>query len=223
MCKECKNKKYSLTHGKRTVSKPVTIDGIPGKTCTNCGNWSELSNFHIHKNGVCGRKPRCKDCEVEYRRSAASRIKERDTTYYHTHKFIYRAKDRRRRAAERGLDVNWTTELQLQVLNFFGGCALTGCNDNTHFDHVVPIKTGCGGTTIKNMVPIRADLNLSKGSKNIFEWFDESKSRFDLDEEKFNKMIEYLAGQNEMTVDEYRDYVYECHANSNAVDDAEVI
>jgi hypothetical protein len=62
-------------------------------------------------------------------------------------------------------------------------------------------------------------LNRSKFTNNIFEWFETNRQRFELSQEKFDRLIEWLASANAMTVEEYRDYVYWCHANPRTVDE----
>lgn len=102
------------------------------------------------------------------------------------------------------------------VLTYFDGkCALTGKDVPIHFDHVIPVAIGHGGTTKANMLPIWQRINSSKGARNIFEWFEEKGEEYSVCPSLFEKAIEYLASLNEMTVEEYRGYVYECHANPN--------
>ncbi len=111
------------------------------------------------------------------------------------------------------LPYEWGNVEQSEVLSRFdGGCALTG-NSDIEWDHAIPVSTGHGGTTRKNMYPLRQDLNSSKGSLNIFEWFETAKERFNLEQSRFDALIEYLSKLNGMTTKEYRDYVYWCHEN----------
>jgi hypothetical protein len=126
----------------------------------------------------------------------------------------------RRLARKRYLPDDFTAEQLSQVINVFnGGCALTG-ERVFHWDHVVPLSVGHGGTTYGNMIPLRGDLNISKSNRNIFEWFEANRQLFKLEQERFNRLIEWLGKANGMTVEEYRDYVYECHANPNEINDA---
>jgi hypothetical protein len=125
----------------------------------------------------------------------------------------------RYRARKRLLPNTLTEEQMSNVINFFGGCALTYSKE-IHWDHVVPLATGHGGTILGNMIPLRMDLNASKQESNIFEWFEANRQRFNLEQERFDRLIEWLGKANGMTVEEYRDYVYECHANPNEINDA---
>jgi hypothetical protein len=123
----------------------------------------------------------------------------------------------RRRARKVELPDDFTPEQVTATALYFKGCALTG-DSNVHFDHLIPLATGHGGTTYGNMIPLRADLNLSKQNANIFEWFNANKERFNLQQEKFDLLIAWLSAANEMSVDEYKDYVYYCHANPRDVE-----
>jgi hypothetical protein len=118
-------------------------------------------------------------------------------------------KSHRRRARKLSLPSEWSVDDQRQTLEVFGGCALTGDKD-IQWDHVIPIASEHGGTIPANMIPLRKDLNASKSSRNVFEWFEADCDRFNLDPEKFNQMVLYLAGLNGMTTEEYRNYVYKC-------------
>lgn len=127
------------------------------------------------------------------------------------------ATELRRRAHQRLLESNFPYSEQEEVLITFDGCALTGSKD-IHWDHVIPLSTGHGGTTFKNMIPLRSDLNLSKGTRNIFEWFEVNRQRFELSQDKFDYLIAWLGKANNMTVEEYSNYVNWCHANKRSID-----
>lgn len=125
----------------------------------------------------------------------------------------------RKRLIRKGALINdFTQEDRVEVLERFGGkCALTGKDVPIHLDHVIPLAVGHGGTTKANMLPIWQRINTSKSDRNIFEWYKENGERFDVCPKKFEEAIEYLAELNEMSVAEYRDYVYECHAIPNDI------
>lgn len=90
-----------------------------------------------------------------------------------------------------------------------------------HLDHVIPLTAGHGGTTYENIVPLRADLNISKHNACIFKWFADNRERFDLSQRKFDELIEYLADINEVTTKEYEEFVYWCHDNPRTVEEIE--
>ncbi|KEK22513.1 hypothetical protein [Bacillus gaemokensis] len=127
----------------------------------------------------------------------------------------------RRSARKKALPSDFTIEHVEKVLTHFRNrCVLTDSTD-FHWDHVIPISIGHGGTVYGNMIPLRGDLNESKGDKNIFDWFKTNRQRFELSYEKFNFLIEWLAFVNGKTVQEYRDYVYWCHENPRTLENLE--
>jgi hypothetical protein len=123
----------------------------------------------------------------------------------------------RRLARKKSLIDDLTPEQMRNTFEYFGGCSLTGEVGNNHWDHVIPLSTGKGGTTYGNMIPLRADLNLSKSDDNIFDWFERNSSRFSLSRERFDRLIEWLAGANDMTTVEYKEYVFSCFSSSNEI------
>lgn len=127
---------------------------------------------------------------------------------------IYKVNTNRRRARVLSLPDDLTTE-QLSEINasFSNTCALSGEPTDLHADHVLPISIGHGGTTYGNMAPLSATLNMSKHANHIFEWFNANRERFNLEQSRFDALIEYLAQANEMTPTEYRAYVDWCFDN----------
>lgn len=111
--------------------------------------------------------------------------------------------------------INDLTSEQTSLISdrFDGKCALTGKDVPLHMDHVIPVSIGHGGTTLSNILPIWQRVNSSKSNRNIFEWYKETGARFDVCPTMFDEAIEYLADLNGMSAVEYREYVYECHAN----------
>lgn len=98
------------------------------------------------------------------------------------------------------------TELS-DILKYFNGeCALTGDKYNLTFDHVIPLSVGNVGSVKGNIIPLRHDINSSKNDRNIFEWFSKYKEPLNLDDDKFDKLIEFLAKENHMSVAEYKEY-----------------
>jgi hypothetical protein len=127
----------------------------------------------------------------------------------------------RYRARKKGLPNTLTSEQYAKTLEYFGNaCAITGRTDSIEKEHAIPLSVGHGGTTFENCYPMANGLNQSKCNSNIFEWFEANRQRFKLEQWRFDSLIEWLGKANGMTVEEYRDYVYECHANPNVIDDA---
>ncbi|MDF1510769.1 hypothetical protein PZE06_21785 [Robertmurraya sp. DFI.2.37] len=117
-------------------------------------------------------------------------------------------KGHRRRARKSSLQDDFTNEQMQATLSYFGGCALTGESENVHWDHVIPLSIGTVGTTESNMIPLRQDLNQSKSNSNLFEWYERNKTRYNLSQKRFDRLIEFLAQKNEMSIKEYRSFYF---------------
>ena len=169
--------------------------------------------------GYCRKyKQENKESIAEYRRKYKQenkeRIAERSRKYRQENKELFQINSTRRRARKRQLPDDLTLEQRNAVLGHFNSsCALTGYTEGIHLDHVIPIAIGHGGTTMQNMIPLRAELNHSKQARCIFDWFYDVKDHFKLSQMKFDELIEYLADINGMTADGYEDYVRGCHDN----------
>lgn len=160
---------------------------------------------------------------AEYYQENADEVKERMREYYDTNKAercaynrqyqkdnitVIQSRNQRYRARLKELPNNLTSEQLASILAVFdGGCALTGSVD-FHLDHVIPLATGNGGTTLGNIIPLRSDLNISKSDGNLFTWFEANRGRFDLSEDMFDRLVDHLAEANAMTTQEYREYYY---------------
>jgi hypothetical protein len=147
-------------------------------------------------------------------------FKEYQSNYRKLNKDKMRLLSLRRRARKKYLIDDLTDTQLTEIKEIFNGCCLTG-NEEVHMDHVIPLATGHVGTTYGNMIPLRGDLNISKNDSNIFEWFEANRQRFELSQERFDNLIAYLASANAMTVEEYRDHVYWCHANPRNINELE--
>jgi len=100
----------------------------------------------------------------------------------------------KRRAKKLKLPNDLTSEVVTSIMEHFDhSCVLTGDKENLHLDHVIPLNIEEGGHVYWNVVPLRADLNMSKGHKNLFTWFYANKERFNLEQERFDDLIKYLA------------------------------
>lgn len=134
---------------------------------------------------------------------------------------MYILADQRRRARKRSLPDDLTTEQLSEITaSFYSTCALSGETADLHNDHVLPISIGHGGTIYGNIIPLSAELNMSKYNAHLYEWFDANHERFGLAREKFDALIEYLAEANEMTTQEYRKYTDWCFDNPRVIAEA---
>ena len=160
--------------------------------CGDCLKYRPVSEYPTKDNGSMGLDYVCKDC------------------FNHSIK-PYTLK---RRSLLKKSEFNFGKSEMERVLSVFGGgCALTGSKENIHWDHVIPVTTGYGATTIKNMIPLRGDINISKKDSNFFDWFKLKGRKFSISKRKFNEVVRYLANVNGMSVESYREYVYWCHNN----------
>jgi hypothetical protein len=229
-CKECCREDKGAK--KRILRTELTqVDGVLGKECGICRTWIPLDNFADRKGGLGGKRSDCIECErkrnlqyfydhheerrlygINYNKENREKLTEKLRKWYRDNPDKVAANNHRRRARKLSLPDDFTDEDMRKIYEEFGGCALTG-SDDVQWDHVIPLSTGYGGTTAKNMIPLRADLNLSKNDGNIFVWFERNKERFSLCQNKFNNLIDYLANMNGMSVDDYRSFVYGCFEN----------
>lgn len=212
---------------------------IARKKCRECLETKEMNDFYpANKGNLGGRKAVCIKCENAtfrdyYYKNAdylnEQRIKRRENDPERDletqRRYFARNRERinkrrtmypsniNRAAREFGLPAEFTVEDKELLLEIFGGCALTGEKDNLHYDHVIPLTTRVGGTVSWNIMPLKAGLNISKGSKNVFEWFEANKERFELSDERFERAIKYLANEKGVTPEEYRKFVYDAFKN----------
>jgi hypothetical protein len=213
---------------------------VVSKECRKCKELKLLDEFYPAKDCLAMRRASCKDCELsinrkyhkdDRRRSAdrkkkwkdANRSKSLETlrTWYANNKDEINARRRERghpgnaRRKERldRLLNTWTIAERESALEYFGGCAFTGSIENIQFDHVIPISTGHAGTVVWNMLPMTAELNLSKSTKHVVVWFHENKERLNLDDSRFNRALEYLADAGGFELDDFLEYNDWCHDN----------
>lgn len=119
--------------------------------------------------------------------------------------------DQTRKARKLALPYTLTDEQYQKTLEYFNySCALTGGSERIEMDHAIPLASGFGGTTFENCYPLSKSLNSSKNDKNIFEWFDLNKERLNIEQWRFDRLVEYLAGINSMSVSEYKKYYFGC-------------
>lgn len=229
-CKEC-NKERTRKYYKENASKLREYARKYYKE--NAEEVREYTKKYYRKNIEARRKYNQKHRENnkeyyrelfrKWRNDNKEKIREYDRLYRARRKDSRRLYEQRRRARKALLPDTLTEAQRLEIFDFFDGkCSLSDTAENIHMDHVIPLITGHGGTIYENIIPLRDDLNLSKNDRNIFEWFADNRERFGLSQRKFDELIEYLADINEMTVEEYRDYVYWCHDNPRTLDEIEV-
>jgi len=210
------------------------IDGdlFNAKMCTVCKETKPLFDFYRNRLGVGGRNARCKCCESSakaiYRKLNEDKEKSRHKKYRvenydkcrnasakwaRENPLAMAAIQHRKRAKHLGLPATITkNELGDIADSFQGKCALSGAESNLVWDHFITLSTGKVGSVKENMILIVDTLNRSKGDKNPFEWFTSFNSQYSLETEKFDKLIDYLAKENDMSKEDYIRYVNECYA-----------
>lgn len=158
--------------------------------------------------------------EYRERNKEATALQKR--RWYLANKDTVTARNLRRRARESLSEGKITTEQLTEIKKKFAyRCALTGEDCDLSIDHVIPVITGYGHATVGNLIPLKEELNYSKGPKHIFEWFEESRVHYKLSRGKFNKLIQYLSDVNGMTVREYRIYMDWCFDNPRNISETE--
>jgi hypothetical protein len=214
------------------IKDKIQLADLFYKKCHGCGEVQQLKKFSKKKGSPFGLYTRCNTCQAANLRDYLRNNSEaREKFKLASRKWQLNNKERyaltlkrgahKRLARKRGLPDDLTpAQHAFTLYEFDDRCALTG-ESKFHVDHVIPLAVGHGGTTYGNMIPLRADLNQSKNDSNIFEWFEANRQRFELSQERFDNLIAWLVSANAMTVEEYRDHVYWCHANPRTIDELE--
>lgn len=201
------------------------------RQCGKCRAIKHMSEFYKDSRRASGVQSKCKDCtnvylksrrenpEIDHlstRRKWASENKAKLASYNYAWAEANRDKrnlnESNRRARKKELPDNYTTDDFDELLYVFDGkCAISG-QPFEHLDHFIPLATGRGGTIVGNMIPLCATLNQSKKDKNPLVWrnilTEEQQKRFDF-------VMEYLATENNMTVEKYAAYITECFVEDN--------
>ncbi|MFS1513431.1 hypothetical protein VQL36_13445 [Chengkuizengella sp. SCS-71B] len=87
---------------------------------------------------------------------------------------------------------------------------------NFTVDHFIPVSWGHGGLTIGNVYPLDSNLNSCKRDKNPFVWFEENREK--INEERWNSLVSYIAEQNDLTVEELREFTFWCDSNKRSIE-----
>lgn len=201
--------------------------------CKECNKDKPLSKWSRHKGNNFGISRECGDCTYKRVRKSyffridnepgyRKKLAKYQANYAKENPDKVLARYHNRLARKMSLPDMMSESSKLEVFNYFGNsCALTGDSNSLHIEHTIPLSIGHGGTSLENIVPMRSDLNLSKNDRNVFEWFEDNRERFNLNKRRFDELIAYLAKVNGVTTNEYRDFVYWCHANPRTVEETE--
>jgi hypothetical protein len=190
-------------------------EAIIGRSCKKCGEWHSLSD------GYYKGQTTCKKCQIVYAREWKAKNPEKHREHqkrYLRNNEEYRRKQNakkglRKRTIRRGLPFKSINKDKI-LATFDYRCPLTGSED-VHLDHFIALATGHGGTYEANLVPLSAELNLDKRDRNPFEWI---KTRDDIDMDRWNALVEYLAEANGLGVEEFRSFVCWCYDNPRDIE-----
>ena len=107
----------------------------------------------------------------------------------------------------------------LKQINEDSTCVITGLTVSTNLDHIMPVAVGRWGNNKGNLMWLYKNLNLSKGSSNVFEWVAEmEQERLDyllpesvtMSVESFRHRMQLVltekAGELGMTLEQYTDF-----------------
>lgn len=188
------------------------------KKCGKCSEWVSINEYYRQSESLYGIIGTCRRCELERKEPIVRRWRSDnpDKVSLYVRSWQDRNPDAVKEAAtrRRARLVGLPSDFDIGTMrNLFGSnCALTGGTE-THLDHFIPLSWGHGGSTNGNVYPLESVLNISKNDRNPFEWFEEVKEERGLGEEKFNNLVEKLAGINGMSVARFKEYVYWCEYN----------
>lgn len=176
------------------------------KKCCTCGIWKPLTCYNKSKNHKGGYKVECKVC-----------MRKRSKKWSKNNPEKVAANSANRRAMEMALPHTENSKEWKTVLEEFNyKCPLTNSSENVHLEHFIPVSWGFGGSLRNNIYPMNGTLNISKNASNPFEWCKtltkEQRKIF------YSVIVSKLAEENEMTIGEFKNYVYWCEQNKRTVE-----
>jgi hypothetical protein len=223
-CRECGNKKIGIKRrhaydyvkgffedaGCLLLSERYVDANTPLDYVCSCGNDSKISFYDFQTGGRCRKcyleklvgetnpnyNPDITDEERMEGRNYSEYREWRNCVFERDSYTCRCCEDVGGRLAAHHLDgYNWATDRRTDVSN-----GITLCKECHNQFHDV---YGRGNNT----------------KEQFIEWVETNRQRFYQDQKRFDRLIEWLDKANGMTVEEYRDYVYECHANPNEIND----
>ena len=154
-------------------------------------------------------KYRIKEYRKAYRKRNREREKELHKAWINDNRGKARLNVQKRRAKRKSLPSTLSIKQKEHLPELQNHkCIISGITDNLHLEHFIPISWGVGGTTFENCYYLEGSLNISKGNRNPFEWIKTQPTEY---QSNFhNKLVPMLAERNNMSVEEFTDYVYQC-------------
>lgn len=221
-CKICENlRQKNKINAPLIITEKVIDKKIEKmKLCTKCRETKKLDEFYDDKNKNYGKTSWCIECHGIQAKKYKSIPENKEKIRVRTQKYnqrrdikkINQIKWHDFRAKGRGVPSTLTLEEKEDVFKIFDNkCALSGVSENLSIDHFIGIHINKVGNIKENIIPLSRSLNTSKHIQNPFEWFESKGKESGLCQNKFDKVVEYLANNFNMTVDSFREFVYECY------------
>ncbi len=148
---------------------------VDKKKCYSCKNILSKTEFDLNKSRPDGLQHKCRHCSIEYTEDNKEQITSRhkkyyiinkeslnlsSRQYYHSNKYLYTARNARRRAAKLQATPNWADHETIKRI-------YETCPEGYHVDHIIPLQNDlvCGLHCEFNLQHLTATENLSKGNK----------------------------------------------------------
>lgn len=168
---------------------------VAQKVCKTCGRLKLAEEFPVNSDGRL--RAHCEPCFKEYKRKYDKANKDRRTVHRH-----------KKRAEKLGLPDNFTEEEYSELKAFAAGrCMISGEEVELQVDHVQAVSKGWLGNTKGNLILVSAEVNNAKGTLSIFEFVQSERSNGLIDKEQLERTIQYLAQANEMSFEEYIEFL----------------
>ncbi|QWG60325.1 hypothetical protein [Bacillus mycoides] len=163
-------------------------------------------------------KDKIRERTKKYNKENKDRVKARVRKYYEENKELHYLYGHRRRTIERCLPTTLLVDM-LEGMRFeqHNECILTRGTEELDLEHFIPLSIGQGGTTYENCYYMDHYLNMSKHANNPFEWIKTQPSEY---QDRFHSiLVPMLAARNDMTVEEFTEYVNWCFENPRTIED----
>lgn len=152
--------------------------------------------------------------------------KEKFTTYRKEYYLQHREEEfkrmkiysKKRRTLQTYLYYEYSNEIEKEIKELYDfSCTLTGKTENVQLEHFIPISWGHGGTYKGNLYLLEKSLNVSKKDRNPFEWVKQKRIQNQIDLSKWNALIQRLASENGLTINEFEKFVYWCEQHKRNI------
>lgn len=195
-CKDCKTIKA------RTEFTPATRKSKYSSQCTEC---SRIYAKKLRDNAPPEKK---RESWKKYKATHEEYEKKRLKTWMNENKDQFSAISQRYRIKLKQLEDTLTGEEWANTRSYFQDtCAVCDSQDRIELDHWIPISWGQIGNVKENVVPLCKFHNMSKKNRNPNKWITIADN---IVFEKTTKLYEYLAEINELSVEEYKEFIDLC-------------